>query len=218
MICRKRESHTMSEETYAWSVRETHPPHVDVIALVSFGANEYGLTNGTKQVVKLGLEAQKKYPNARVVFGEFTGNNIFDYEHQIKMKFFPDALYADRVISTIKEALAWRHAVRNMIFLQNILIITDEMHSRSARRVSNRVFNGVWFTRLFKKLTGKHLIRIHVKTFATEDNIDLDNPMTNLRDKQKWFNANVSRELFLTLCPFGYTIMRVLNIHQPTSK
>lgn len=203
-----------------WSVGVNPPPKADLICLVSFGATRTGLTNGLKNVVRLGLKLQGMFPGAKVVFGEFTGNPIPGLEMDLKMILFRNALYVGQVISTIEEAEKWRASLPSNFLFPNVsvVIVTDEMHSRSARRVSNHVWNGPWYTRLWRWFFGLPLVQVCVVTFQTKDSIDPESPTIALRNEKLWVRNNILRELFLMFVPFGYSIMRKLNVHQPTVK
>lgn len=201
-----------------WGVENDIPPYADVIALVSFGATKTRMTHGLQKVVHMGCTLQKMYPYAKIVFGEFTENPTPEIEHRLKKKVFPEGLYAGPVISTIEEGEAWLFRLPCRFEPEHIIICTDEMHSRSARRVSNRVWNGIWYKRLWKWTLEKPVVQIHMKTFPTRFAIDPESPMTALRDQWLWTRNNVLRELFLMFVPFGYTIMKKLNVHQPVTK
>lgn len=207
---------TLNDFCEKWSVKNTLPTNADLICLVSFGAARYDLSRGSKSVVEKGLSLCSIYPSARVVFGEFTKNPVLGIETGLKLLSFSKALVAGQVISTIEEAEKWRVACGDFKPRKGIIIVTDEMHSRSARRVSNRVWNGWWFSRLLKRVIGQR-IPIYVVTFPTRDAIDQSNPMVALRDQKLWVRNNVLRELFLMLVPFGFSIMKKLNIHQPVA-
>jgi hypothetical protein len=207
---------TLDDFCKLWSVGGPPPEIADVVGLVSFGATHHRLTYGTQNVVRLGKRLSAIYIGAYVVFGEFTDNPRPSLERSLKMEYLPHALYGGKVISTIEEAEKWRAALpRDFRPKRGVVIATDEMHSRSARRVSNRVWNGWWLKRLLGWFLGTN-IPVRVVTFPTRDAIDPHNPMTALREKKIWVRNNVLRELFLMFVPFGFTIMRKLNIHQPT--
>ncbi len=201
-----------------WGVKNSLPPSAKLICMVSFGATRSRLTNGTKNVVKLGLELLEKYPQAKVVFGEFTENPTTGLEAELKLVSFKDAVFAGSVISTIEEAEKWRASLpAGFVPKEGVVIVTDEMHSRSARRISNRVWNGWWLVRLWKYITHESMVLVYVATFATRDGIDTANPMVALRNQKLWVRNNVLREFFLVFMPFGYSITKRLNIHQPVS-
>ncbi len=192
------------------------PDEIWMIGLVSFGATPTRLTYGSDWVVILGRELLRTQQSPWVVTGEFTGNQVFQLEENLKLNAFgKDLITAGQVISTIQEAEAWKASVYPSFVPKTLCIVTDEMHSRSARRVSNRVWNGWWGLRLIKRLLGMPLVKVFVTTFPTREVIDPESPMTALRSQWLWVRNNVLRELFLMLVPFGYTIMRKLNIHQP---
>lgn len=204
-----------------WSVKNRLPQDAQLICLVSFGMRPDGYTNGLHEVVKIGHTLSQKYPEALICFGYFTGNQMRNPEVEEQTKcceFQRDRVIpVGDVISTIEEAQKWWVEALERINLddqKNIMIVTDEMHSRSARRAANRVWNGWWLKRAFAWTEGD-FTNIHVVTFPTEYAIDPRGPMTALRDKKKWVIANVAREFFLMFIPFGYTIMKRLNIHQP---
>ncbi|MHB1316298.1 MAG: hypothetical protein ACYCZW_00385 [Minisyncoccota bacterium] len=200
-----------------WSIKNTLPAHTDLIALVSFGATSTRMTYGLLSVVSIGRNLKRHYPTAKVVFGEFTENKVHGLEYDLKTQVFPNAVYCGEVISTIEEGEYWYYATQNTN-PKNIVIVTDEMHSRSAWRVSNRVWNGLWYERLWKWIMVKPMVKIHIKTFPTCFAIDSENPMAALRNQWLWTRNNILRELFLMFMPFGYTIMKELNIHQPVAK
>ncbi len=192
------------------------PNEIYMIGLVSFGATPKRLTFGSQWVVILGKELRKRFPNAWIVSGEFTGNPVVQLEEKLKIETLgTDLITAGSVISTIQEAEAWRNCVSPSFFPKTLVVATDEMHSRSARRVSNRVWNGWWGLRLIKRLLGMPLVQVWAVTFQTGRGIDPYNPMVALRSQWLWVRNNVARELFLMLVPFGFSIMRRLNIHQP---
>jgi hypothetical protein len=205
-----------------WAVHKPIPEGtlIDLIALVSFGATEYRLTYGSKNVTEIGLRLSRDYPEAKVISGEFTGNSLPNMEFSMKKNILlpRDVYRAGRVISTIKETLAWRAVFSKNFNPRSMIIVTDEMHSRSARRASNRVWNGIWYKRLWKRVTRQPTVKIYVLTFPSSDNIDPQNPMEYLRSLDTWMSINILRELFLMLCPFGYTIMREFDFHQPIAK
>jgi hypothetical protein len=186
---------------------------------VSFGATKNRLTNGTRNVAHLGIKLLGSYPQAKIVFGEFTENPIAGLESKLKFIFFGDAIFSGSVISTIEEAEKWRSSLpAGFVPQRGVIIVTDEMHSRSARRVSNRVWNGWWLVRLWKRITRQSMISICMATFPTLDGIDVADPMVALRSQKLWVLNNVLREFFLMFVPFGYSTMKRLNIHQPVSR
>lgn len=199
-----------------WGVTNTLPPEANIIALVSFGATKDRMTYGLQKVVNLGLGLTQRYPTGKVVFGEFTENPSVGLERRLKKQKFPNSFFVGNVISTIEEAEKWFFHLYHLR-PTHIVIITDEMHSRSAHRVSNRVWNGIWYKRSWKWVTGRPMVTIHMATFPTKLAIDPESPMTALRSQWLWVCNNVLRELFLMCIPFGYTIMKKLKIHQPVA-
>jgi len=201
-----------------WAVKKTpNPPRMDLICLVSFGITSEGhLTRGLKQVLAIGQELLGENWHAKIVFGEFTENKEEGLEEALKKAIFSEAILAGQVISTVEESLKWRKCLSIKFSPKNIMVVTEEMHSRSAHRASNRVWNGIWYKRVWKWLTGKPMVKIHVVTFKTKMAIDPKSPMVWLRDQRKWVAINVIREIFLMVCPFGYTVMGKMNFHQPT--
>ncbi len=199
-----------------WGVKNTLPPSAELICIVSFGATRNRLTNGTRSAVQIGVELLQRYPQAKVNFGEFTKNPTVNLEARLKLAFFKKATFSGRVVSTIEEAEKWRASLPvGFLPREGVIIVTDEMHSRSARRVSDRVWNGCWIVRLWKQITDRPVVPIYMATFPTREGIDLENPMFALRKQKLWVRNNVMREIFLIFVPFGFTIMKRLNIHQP---
>lgn len=194
------------------------PSEISMMGLVSFGATSTRLTKGSQRVVLLGQELLQTRQSPRIVTGEFAGNPLPQLEKSLKLDAIGGKLItAGQVISTIEEAEAWKALVYPSFIPRTLVVVTDEMHSRSARRVSNRVWNGWWGKRLVKRLLGIELTSVLVVTFPTREAIDPESPMIALRSQRLWVRNNVARELFLMFMPFGYTIMKRLNIHQPTS-
>ena len=58
-------------------------------------------------------------------------------------------------------------------------------------RMSNRVFNGVWFIRLFKQLSKRPMVQIHVATFPTANAINLESPMATFRAENTSIVSNM---------------------------
>ncbi len=192
------------------------PTEIYMTCLTAFGATAFSLTYGSEWVLTLGKELCRRSPHTFVISGEFTGNPVPGLEKNLRVVEIGEKLiFAGRVLNTIGEAQAWKNTVQPSFFPYTLVVVTDEMHSRSARRVSNRVWNGWWGLRIVKKLLGMPLVRVLVTTFPTREAIDPQSPMTALRSQWLWVRTNVLRECFLMFVPFGFSIMKWLNIHQP---
>ncbi|GEM_PF-5238147 len=186
-----------------WSVDDSLPPHADLIALVSFGATQDGLTLGSYTTTMRTQALHKQYPEALVVFGAFTFSPDPGVEERIKKSFFKKAIFAGKVASTIEEAEKIRSALPSGCTPRTILVVTDEWHSRSAKWVWRKVWRDL-----------KPDIRVvAVPSSAT---IDVQSPMKLARKYWTWALVNVLRHLFLVCVPGSVQLMKKLNLHQPT--
>lgn len=189
-----------------WSVDDNLPPHADVIALVSFGATKDGLTQGSQVTLRKVLTLAAQYSGARVAFGVFTLSPRPGLEWSIKRRFLKDPISAGTVISTIKEAEKIRASLPPGFVPRNIVVMTDQWHSRSAKTVWKRIWRDV---------VPQPDIRVIVVSSAAT--IDEESPMKMGRKHWKWALVNVLRQLFLVCVPGSIWFMKKLNFHQLTS-
>ena len=187
-----------------WAVKDPLPAKIDAILLVSFGATKTGLSNGTQATTQRACELLAKYPNALLLFGEFTKNPISGLEAEIKHKTFPTGKYAGQVISTIEEEEECEKVAPKLV--DRVLIVSDEAHSRGVKLVGKKV----WGKRPFRP-------EIFVDCVSSRDVIDLESPMETLRDPRDWVAVNIFRQLILWL-PGGFALLKGSGSYQPSSE
>ncbi|MEK7601333.1 MAG: hypothetical protein AAB480_02275 [Patescibacteria group bacterium] len=188
-----------------WAVSDTLPDNIDLIGVVSFGATATRLSNGSQETIEKAAWLNWICPGAVVAFGEFTKNPVPGVEKERKLYYFPEAVFAGNVISTIEEAEKIYAALSPNLRIQRIVFVTDQWHSRSAKLI-------------WEKVWARHGLKpdIRIVTVPSAFNIDPEHPMTLIRTQWKWALANVLRHAFLLLMPFGFDILKKLNVHQPT--
>jgi uncharacterized SAM-binding protein YcdF (DUF218 family) len=186
-----------------WSVKDSLPLHADVIALVSFASTGDALTRGSTAVTQKAATLAKQFPTARIIFGEFTLNPVRGVEQKLKEEMFPNSIFAGYVVSTIEEGE--KHKTHMLsVRPRSIIVISDQWHSRSAKLV-------------WKKLWHKQpRVTISVIAVPSHATVGPENPMLPLRNQWTWALVNVLRHMFLVFVPGGFSIMKQLNIHQPT--
>lgn len=188
-----------------WSVDESLPSRVDVIALVSFGATKDGLTKGAQVTLRKALDLAARYPGARVAFGVFTLSPCPRLEECLKRQSFKDPIFAGEVVSTIEEAEKIQASLPPEIIPLSFIVVTDEWHSRSAKTI---------WKRIWQDAIPKPDIRVIV--VPSSEVIDEENPMKALRSHWTWALVNVLRQIFLVCVPGGFKLLKKLNLHQPT--
>lgn len=182
---------------YLWRTHDALPASTDLIVVVSFGASS-DLSDRSKAVVKKALQMRERYPDARIAFGTFAHDPDPQIESGVKMMIFPDAIYYGEVANSIEEAQAARRSMTDTT-VGSVLVVTDAWHSRSARYVWRRVWDGAD-------------IRIATGEYVGTDPL---NPMVFQRDEILWGPANIIRHCVL-LIPGGFEWMERSGIRQPT--
>lgn len=190
-----------------WSVNDEDelPPCADLIVPASFGATRNRLTNGAQITLDKVLELAERYPDARVAFGVFTFSPVPNLEEMIKRQFLKDPIFVGDVASTIEEAEKHRDSMPCGFTPRTIILVTDEWHSRSMKRVWKWVWRNI--------IPRPDIRMVVVSSLGT---IDEDSPMKNGRTYAKWVQTNVSREAFLVF-PGSIRLMKKLKLRQPTS-
>ncbi|MDP2651863.1 MAG: hypothetical protein Q8O94_01880 [bacterium] len=186
-----------------WSVNNHMPQQVDLIGLVTFGATKDGLTQGSQVTTRKALLLAKQHPEAKVAFGVFTLSH-HQIEERVKRKSFERPFFAGKVVSTIEEAEKIHNSLPFGFTPRNIVIVTDQWHSRSAKLVWERI----WQNAIPKP-------SIYVCSVPSVKTVNADNPTRALRSQWFWALVNVLRHLFLLFVPGSVWLMKKLNIHQP---
>jgi len=191
-----------------WAVDDTMslPPSIDLIAMVSHGATNHGVTTGAKTVTKMGCTIAENYPAALIFFGAFTESPIPEIEMDYKLARIPHAHYVGTVISTIEECAKIQSSLPEGFTPKTIVVVTDEAHSRRARIVWKTFFPNS---------------KIYIVSMALEAGLDDDSP--------SWaYHAGWSALLFqaaptpyfwyLGLRGLEYMNTKATSLHQPVAK
>ncbi len=186
-----------------WAVRDTLPEKIDTIILVSFGATSTRLSRGAEVTTQRVQELMVKYPEAVVLYGEFTKNPTRGPEKRLKSwALGPQAKYVGQVINTIEEEEACKLCHPNNFC--RIFIVTDEAHSRGVKWVAEQVWGKAWGT-------------IYINPVSTREVIDPEAPMEALRDPRDWIAVNIFRQLILWI-PGGFWLLKGSGACQPSSE
>jgi hypothetical protein len=126
---------------------------------------------------------------------------VVGLEREIKSQKLSQGLCVGRVLNTIQEQERCREA--STLRTGNVLIVTDEAHSRGARWVA-------------RKIWGKGF-NIFIDPVSISKVISPENPMKALRDPRDWIAVNIFRQMILWT-PFGFTFLKKTGAYQPSSK
>jgi hypothetical protein len=175
-----------------------------IMVLVAHGATTNKLTNGAKAVLKKALDFRSSNYIYDIFFGSFDVQPNSAIEKTEKHNVFGRANWIGNVLSTITECLVVRDKLTYNP--QNILVITDEAHSRRCRIV--------WRT-IFPKA------KIYIITVPIEDCVDPESPMETYHKLWKiLWNQAYPTPIFWFCSLFGEKFfVKVLGkVHQPLAK
>ena len=175
------------------------------ISTITFGASAQNLSKGALATAHRALELLQRYPEAVILFGEFTLNSVSGLEERLKKEIFPlNAKSFGTVINTIADIEGPLEVLGSDVDV--VIFITDEAHSRSVRTIANKI------------LAQKYLNQqVYIDCVSTRDVIDQENPMEALRDPRDWVAVNRFRE-FILWFPFGFAILKGSGVYQPSSR
>lgn len=183
-----------------WQV-ETYEPlprrnEVDLIVSISYTTLPKRLTDATKANLELALKYVKVYPQARLAFSScsYTFPGADKVEHILQMRMCAEAkvkpIVAKPMVNTVDEAMNIRAILNEKgIHPKCILIVTGELHSRSARYVWEKVFPGA---------------RIFIRCTPCDFEVQPDHPVLDQRVIWKWVRSNVLRQVALRCLPLSY--------------
>ncbi|OGG89909.1 hypothetical protein A3G12_01550 [Candidatus Kaiserbacteria bacterium RIFCSPLOWO2_12_FULL_54_10] len=195
----------IERQAQLWSAGEDPPPRADLVAMVAFGATGKRLTRGAQATLEVAVVLAARYRNVRVASGEFTLSPSPGLEWSLKQLFFKDPIFAGEVISTIEEAEKIRAVLPPGFVPEDIVVVTDQWHSRSAKRIWE------WVWRDVKP-------NIHIVAVPSSATIDAESPMGLGRRHWTWALINVLRDKFLECFPErGIPWMKKLRLRQPVA-
>src|SRR3989344_3372851 len=172
-----------------WSVKDALPNDVDLIKVVSFGAAESRVTNGTRAATELALRLMVRYPAARVAFGVYTNSPNPGLEERWKRRLFTAPIFAGLVESSVEEAENVRDAVLRVFLPKRIVVVTEEWHSPSAKLITEWAWKDI-----------ENRPKIGIATVPAASAIDWWSPMRLARRHYTWAGANLARH-GVVCCP-----------------
>jgi len=173
----------------------------DLIIPISYSTGREKLVKATEVIAHRAAELSKRYPQARVVLSncEYTFPGAEEVEWQFRRDLFAGygitAHRAGNMNNSVEEAQAISRCVAAYKFpAKCILIVTGEMHSRSARWIWERVMPNSEIT---------------VTCIGSEFEWQPDQPVFVQRGPWKWLFANIARQILLKV--FG--LERIGKLH-----
>lgn len=168
--------------------------NIDLIVPISYGTKKDGLVNATRKTLEEAISYKKLFSKAVLVFGNcaytFAGAEIREKELKesiLRENAIEEYISASGINNTVEEAELIKKTLP--FSPSRILLVTGEMHARSARFVWRRVFPNA-----------KIIVRCIKHTYEYQK----DQPIKVVRSGYKWFFANLARHLLLTF--FGLRI------------
>lgn len=122
-----------------WDVNDPLPAHVDVIALISYGAVPGAVTNGSLLTAIHANKLKRIYPNAKIIFGVFSKNLPGSEEEQKILPLCPTSLCVGPVSSSTDECEAILKAAGDV---KNIIVVAEGWHSRRLKIVWKHFYKG----------------------------------------------------------------------------
>ena len=187
-----------------WAVNDKLPEKVDLIAVISYGATPYTLTNASYLVTQRAKEISKLRPEAIIFWGTFSKN-----QDGIRTEFTdkkgilpPDKnFYVGQVSSTTDECEAiFYTASQYRRPLHTIVVVAEASHSRRAKKVWRYYFPTA---------------NICFQSINAVEAQDPENPMFFQRNWKVWLLVNIL--LYpLYLGKNGVKRMSKINFRQPT--
>ncbi|TSC70622.1 MAG: hypothetical protein CEO12_202 [Parcubacteria group bacterium Gr01-1014_46] len=190
-----------------WAVNDPLPHRCDLLVPVAHGATSDRLTCGAESVARKTVEIRSQLRGIGqlpyLVFGAFTGSEKPELEKVEKHKIFRTGKYVGTVISTIEECLKVKRNLPDGFTPRNIVVVTDEAHSRRCRIV--------W--RTFFPQSNVKMISVKLS-----DAIDAKSPMTAYGNPWKalFFQAGPTPVYWLFSRGGAKCLSRLSHLHTPT--
>ncbi len=180
---------------------------VDVIVPISYTTLRDRLTDGTKANIERAIEYRINWhPNASIAFSScsypFKGAEQVEDKLRAGMcrKEGIEPIIAEPMVNTVDEAMNIRDALNTQgIHPKCILIVTGELHSRSARYIWKKIFPEA---------------QILITCIPHELEIQPDHIVLDQRVMWKWVLSNIKREIALRIIPLSW--LRKIK-HKPAS-
>ena len=181
---------------------------VDAVVMVAHGATKTKLTNGAIAVTAASSSLKNIviFNFTDVYFGFFDQEPNWQVEMNLKKKYFPYAQKIGKVLNTIGECQAFkRNYIKSPKVPKNILVITDEAHSRRCKIVWKTFFPDS---------------KIYIITVPIEDCVDPESPMETYHKLWKiLWNQAWPTPIFWFCSLFGEKGLMLLNkYHQPITE
>jgi hypothetical protein len=179
---------------------------VDMVAPICYGvARRDRLASGTIRNMKRALEFLKMFPGSLLAFGNcpYIFSGAEKAEARLKYLMFPDLSTMDKIevnlLNSVDEAENIRKAASERgIEPKCILLVTGELHSRSARFIWQKVFPSA---------------KILVSCTDYRNEVDADHLVFAVRTPVIWTLANIARHTMLRLVG-----LRIRSLHHSVEK
>lgn len=171
------------------------PYGVEAIVPISFVTGKESLTYATLGNMRGAVKFSKMFPDARVAWSScsypFPGAEEVENAYRVKMlkneRPRMEPIIAGPMINSVDEAMKIKEKLAERgISPKCILLVTGELHSRSARYIWKKVFPGT---------------RILVSCIPYTLEIQPDHPVKDQRVMWKWVLSNILRQAALRVLP-----------------
>lgn len=181
---------------HQWERSHKHP---DLIVLLSYATCKSSLTRASEEIIRRGVEYHK-HVFLRAQLAVTTCEYVLpDVEEVLKRYMIGRNVPEDKIVwarnirNTVHEAQRIKEeTIRCKIDPKIILVITGELHSRSALRVYRKTFPGA---------------RVLIETIPYYMEFQWDHPILAQRSLWRWFLANIMRQATLHIPIFGFRIV-----------
>ena len=165
----------------------------DLIVPISYGTSRERLARATEAIARQAATIKSVYSQAELVFCncEYTFPGAEDVEWKYKQAVFEEYGYrltarcAGKMNNSVQEAqVIAKYIAKHKLSAKRILVVTGEMHSRSARWIWKRV-----------------MPHSQVTVTCVNDKLEWEpnHPVLVQRTAWKWFLANIARQILLQI-------------------
>ncbi len=168
----------------------------NVVVPVSYTTGREHLVGATIINLFQAIQLKRQFPGATLIFSNCS--YPFTHADRVESTFKCQILYragvtareAQSMTNSVDEAVQIKeHLARAGIFPKRILVVTGQMHSRSALYIWRRVFPDA---------------EIFLSLISFREEVQLDQPVLAQRSPWRWLLSNVLRQIALRIVPLEW--------------
>lgn len=161
----------------------------DLIVPLTYGSSPQRLMRGTEEFFLTALQLLRNFPGAKLAFANpthlFPDSDLAEIKKKLEFiaarSIEPKELIVGRNTNTINEATSIAEEVQKANLLpKSIVLVTGEVHSRSARYIWQRVFPGA---------------EVAVVGLSHKVEVEADHVVSMQRNLLTWMLTNIARHL-----------------------